>query len=68
MFPILNKDQVKRLQKWLTIVNPEISPSKARKMTANPRLHKESFLKYILWGDEEVNTLISDLCELYAID
>lgn len=67
-FPILNKDQVKRLQKWLTIVYPGISPTKARKMTANPRLCKESFLKYIPWGDESINEIIIDLCELYAID
>lgn len=67
-FPILNKDQIKRLQDWLTIVNPKISPTKARKMTVNSRLCKESFLMYIPLGEESINEKISDLCELYAID
>ena len=67
-FPILNDMQLKRFQNWLIELNNAKSKTEARKLTCNPRLCHETFIKHIHNENKYSNIDITDICELYAVD
>jgi hypothetical protein len=68
IFPILNKEQVKRLQDWLLKYKFVKKTTEARKLTATPRLCQETFLKYAPFANENESKEIGDIIELYCVD
>jgi hypothetical protein len=67
-FPVLNKGQLTRLQKFLMNSNFAKSKTEARKLTDNPKLCHQTFLKYIHLANDHETIIIEDILKLYAID
>lgn len=68
MFPMLSKEQKRRLRIWLTFHGFEDNMTNARKATETPKLTKETVLKYCAPAEEKYNWSIGDILELYAVD
>lgn len=66
--PILNKEQLKRFQKWLVSCKFAKSMTEARKLTETPDKCHKTFIKYIHLTEDYDVLKINDIIELYAID